>query len=93
MASRLLCWKCGGSLARLPGRMTRLSLCPDCRADLHVCRMCRFHDPGVRSECTHERADRVIDKELANFRTHFRPRPNAHRLCAAFRQRGRRERV
>ncbi len=78
MASKLVCWKCGGALRDVPRPIRRLSKCPHCRVDLHVCRLCRHYDPSVRGECRHDRAERVTDKESANFCTYYRPRPNAH---------------
>jgi len=78
MGAKLECWSCGGSLCEVPRPIARLALCPECRADLHVCRMCRFYDRAVLGECRHDRAERVLDKERANFCTHFRPRPRAH---------------
>ncbi len=62
----------------IPKRITRFTRCPVCRSDLHVCRLCRHHDPAILGECRHERADRVVDKEQANFCTYFRPRRDAH---------------
>ena len=78
MANRLVCWSCGESLKDVPRRITRFTRCPVCRADLHVCRLCRHYDPGILGECRHDRADRVVDKEQANFCTYFRPRRGAH---------------
>lgn len=66
----------------IPKRITRFTRCPICRSDLHVCRLCRHHDPAILGECRHERADRVVDKEQANFCTHFRPRRDAHKATA-----------
>ena len=74
----LVCWSCGGGLRRVPRPIRRLTQCPACRCDLHVCRMCRHRAPGTLGECDHERADRVVDKASANFCTYFRPRPDAH---------------
>lgn len=78
MGSKLVCWQCGEPLRGVPRPIRRLTRCPTCRADLHVCRLCRHYDPGVLGECRHDRAERVVDKEQANFCTYFRPRPGAH---------------
>ncbi len=77
-SSDLVCWRCGHTLKEIPRPITRLSRCIECRADLHVCRLCRHYDRTVLGECRHERAERIVDKELANFCTYFRPRPDAH---------------
>jgi hypothetical protein len=78
MASKLVCWSCGEPVKGVPRRITRFTRCPVCRVDLHVCRLCRHYDPGILGECRHERAERVVDKEQANFCTYFRPRTGAH---------------
>ena len=61
------CWKCGASLAEVPVPFARTAECPRCRADLHVCRMCEFFDPGVRRGCREPVAEEVSDRERANF--------------------------
>lgn len=61
------CWKCGKQLLDEPLPLARLAECPGCRSQLHVCRMCEFFDTGVADACKEPVADRVIDKERANF--------------------------
>jgi hypothetical protein len=78
-AADLVCWKCGASLAALPLPLSREAECPKCRAWLHCCRLCHFHNPRLTSQCDEERAEEVRDKEGANFCDWFRPRPGAHR--------------
>ena len=73
MAVALTCWKCGVSLAEVPVPFARVAECPACRADLHVCRMCEFFDPGVRRGCKEPVADEVSDRERANFCGYFTP--------------------
>ena len=82
MANKLVCWQCGEPLTDVPKRITRFTRCPACRSDLHVCRLCRHYDPAILGECRHDRADRVVDKEQANFCTYFRPRRGAHTASA-----------
>ena len=74
-----VCWKCGTSVAALPLPLSRLAECANCRAYLHACRMCKFHDPRLTGQCQEERAEEVRDKEQANFCDWFKPRPDAHR--------------
>lgn len=78
MRKELVCWQCGASLKSVPLPLSRLAECPRCRADLHVCRMCKHYDTRLIGECRHDRAERVLDKTHANFCTYFRPRPDAH---------------
>ena len=73
MLKPLACWKCGASLAEVPVPFARVAECPRCRADLHVCRMCEFFDPGVRRGCKEPVADEVSDRERANFCGYFTP--------------------
>jgi len=49
------------------GRIGRTDTCPHCDADLHCCRNCRFYDAGSYNQCREPQADRVVDKESANF--------------------------
>lgn len=74
----LVCWKCGASLAALPLPLSRLAECPACRAELHVCRLCRFFDARTARQCSEIRAEEVIDKERANYCDWFKPRPGAY---------------
>lgn len=77
-AEALSCWRCGASLDDVLRPISRFAECPACRADLHVCRMCRFYDPKMIGKCTHDRAERIEVKDRANFCTHFRPTAGAH---------------
>jgi len=73
----LVCWKCGASLESEPLPLARLAECPACHADLHVCRLCEFYDPGVANSCREPIAETVNDKAHANFCGYFQPRPDA----------------
>ena len=57
---------------------SRYEECSACKADLHVCLMCREHDPSVSDGCREDRADFVLDKEKANFCDYFKPRSGAY---------------
>ena len=78
MATSLVCWKCGASLSSIALPIGRLARCPACRAELHVCRLCRHYNASIYGMCREDRADKVLDKECANFCTYFRPRRNAY---------------
>lgn len=73
----LVCWKCGASLAAEPLPLARVSECPSCNADLHVCRLCEFYDTAVAKSCREPVADEVLNKERANFCDYFQPCPDA----------------
>ncbi|MCU0975822.1 MAG: hypothetical protein MUC71_05845 [Steroidobacteraceae bacterium] len=88
--AELSCWKCGASLAELSLPLRRLEECKACGAELHVCRLCEFHDPAVAKSCREPVAEEVKDKTRANFCDYFRPRPGAYvaRTDEAARARG-----
>ena len=69
----LYCWKCGAELPDEPLPLSRMAECPDCRAQLHVCRMCAFFDTSVANSCREPVADRVMDKDRANFCGYLQP--------------------
>lgn len=74
----IVCWKCGNLLEVIHLPLSRTEECPSCSADLHVCRMCRFYDPGVGDACREPVAERVTDKTRANFCGYLELRKNAH---------------
>jgi len=69
----LVCWKCGASLEALSLPLSRTDSCRACRAEIHVCRMCRFYDTGKAKSCAEPVADEVRDKERANFCGYLEP--------------------
>ena len=75
----LVCWKCGASLAGMLLPLSRRDTCPSCRADLHVCKLCRHYDAHRAGQCRELAADRVADKTRANDCGWFVPRPEAYR--------------
>lgn len=78
MAHDLVCWKCGQSLAALSLPLMRLDVCPKCRAEQHVCKMCVEYDTRVAKHCREPTAEEVRDKTAANFCDHFKPRAGAY---------------
>ena len=77
MAHDLACWKCGATLAALSLPLRRLDECPQCHAELHVCRLCVEFDPRAYQQCREPTVEEVRDKTRANFCDHFKPRPGA----------------
>ncbi len=73
MTDSLDCWQCGATLAELSLPLLRTDECRACRAQLHVCRMCRFYDTGKANGCAEPVADEVQDKTRANFCGYFQP--------------------
>lgn len=77
MAETLACWRCGASLAELSLPLSRRDECPECRAELHVCRMCVHYAPSLPDGCDEEDAPEVRGKENANFCDYFKPSRSA----------------
>jgi len=75
--SKLVCWSCGAPLKDIPLPFTRLEQCKTCRADLHVCRQCRFYNPNHSDKCDHDMAEPARDPAVANFCHYFRPKTDA----------------
>jgi len=75
---RLVCWKCGADLAALTPPLSRRDECPQCRAELHVCRMCVDFAPQLAKQCREPTAEEVHDKAHANFCDFFKPRSGAY---------------
>ena len=68
----MVCHACGAEIAARE-RVGRRDRCERCGVDLHSCRQCRFHDPAAYNECAEPQAERVLDKERANFCDYFTP--------------------
>ncbi len=65
-----LCHACQRELA-LKEKPGRKDGCPYCEAFLHCCLNCRFYVPGMHNDCQENQAERVVDKERANFCDYF----------------------
>lgn len=76
------CWRCGADLADIPRPYGRHAQCPACRADLHVCLMCRHHDMSKAKHCRELAADEVGEKTRANPCEWFQARAGAHMTAA-----------
>ncbi|MBM4196054.1 MAG: hypothetical protein FJ197_03000 [Gammaproteobacteria bacterium] len=83
MGHDLVCWRCGGTLAGISLPLRRKEECPACRAELHVCRLCRYWDRRTVRQCSQDDAEEVRNKEQANFCDWFKPRPGAFDAAAA----------
>jgi hypothetical protein len=77
MPNDLVCWKCGVALAALSLPLRRLDVCPQCAAELHVCRLCGLYDRQAYQQCREPTVEEVRDKIRANFCDHFKPRAGA----------------
>ena len=73
MSHNIACYRCGELLSSLSLPLSRQDECPNCRAHLHVCKMCVSFDPGVPKQCREDDADDVFEKERLNFCDYFKP--------------------
>ena len=65
------CWRCGSELVDLLLPVSRREECPDCRAEVHACRMCQFYLDRPRHWCREERAELPAAADTANFCDYF----------------------
>lgn len=77
MSHNLACYRCGASLSGLSLPLSRRDQCPECSADLHVCRMCENFDTRVPRQCREDGAEDVTEKERPNFCEWFEPTERA----------------
>ena len=66
----MICWKCRKETNI--EKPVRGDECPNCHADLHVCKACDFYESGSHNDCRESSADFVSDKERSNFCDYFR---------------------
>jgi len=72
-ASKINCFKCNHTLEYAPmANIGRQEECPSCYQALHCCKMCHFYDLTAYNECKEPMANRVLDKEKANFCDFFK---------------------
>ena len=72
-ANTLKCYNCHKNLEISEGdRILRHEECSSCQASLHCCRMCVHYDTQSYNECREPLAERIVDKEKANFCSYFK---------------------
>jgi hypothetical protein len=54
--------------------ISRSDSCPFCGRDLRCCKQCKFYDTHAYNDCREVEAERIVDKERANFCDYFLPR-------------------
>lgn len=77
MADELVCWKCGTSLKGVLLPLSRTAECRECRAELHVCRLCVNYNARLSDFCNETRAEAPRAPDQANFCDWFKPRYGA----------------
>lgn len=56
---------------QITDRVGRGDTCPFCNADAHCCLNCTFYDISAYNDCREPNAERVLDKDRANFCDYF----------------------
>ena len=72
MPGRVCCHACSADL-EFEDPIGRSQRCPRCGSDLRCCLNCRFHDISSYNDCAEPSAERVLDKDRANFCDYFSP--------------------
>ena len=71
-----ICQACGAE-NQVDGIIGRRDACQNCGADLRACRQCRHYDTSTADDCREPQAERVVDKEKANFCDFYQPAQGA----------------
>ena len=58
---------------QIKGKVGRQDTCPKCKRDLRCCKQCEFYDPDAYNDCREVSAERILDKERANFCDYYIP--------------------
>lgn len=70
MTNTVICFSCNKENTYVE-KLGLRDECESCGADLHVCKNCKFYDPGSYNECRESSADVQREKERANFCDYF----------------------
>ena len=66
------CYKCQAALdIDTRQSIARSEECPKCFANIRCCKMCKHYDTTAYNECREPTADRIVEKEKANFCDHY----------------------
>lgn len=71
------CHFCKKPILLSGGKASFRESCPACGRDAHICRNCGHYDVSAYNECHEPSADRVVDKEKANYCEYFTPPASA----------------
>lgn len=64
---KVKCFACKKDLEFDNTSIPRGEECPYCYANIHSCKMCKFYNSSAYNECVEPSAERVVEKEKANF--------------------------
>ncbi|MBT4791988.1 MAG: hypothetical protein HON90_10485 [Halobacteriovoraceae bacterium] len=64
----IICYHCKEEIKlENTASISRSEECEQCAANIRNCFMCNFYDKNSYNECREPTADRIVDKEKANF--------------------------
>lgn len=66
------CYECGNALNFNLNQISRTTCCIKCDRDVRCCKNCRYYHHGSHNDCNESQAERVLDKERANFCDYFK---------------------
>ena len=66
------CFHCGREIA-FKERVGFRDRCLACDRPVHACRNCTFYDPTYNNQCRETQAERIVEKDRANFCEFFAP--------------------
>ena len=66
------CFHCGDAIA-FKDRVGFRDRCSTCDRPAHACLNCTFYDPAYNNQCREPQADRLVEKDRANFCEYFTP--------------------
>jgi hypothetical protein len=66
------CFHCGRQIEVIE-RVGFRDNCDACGRSLHACLNCGWYDPAYNNQCREPQAERVVDKDRANFCEYFSP--------------------
>jgi hypothetical protein len=73
MDKKILCYSCHAEiLPQIALNISRSTHCPKCDNALKCCRMCLFYNQSSYNECEEPIAEKITDKEKANFCDYFK---------------------
>jgi len=68
------CFHCGRAIEiKRQERVGFRDRCEGCDRPLHACFNCTFYDPAYNNQCRETQAERVVEKDRANFCEYFAP--------------------
>ena len=69
---KVVCYACHKQLDIDPTvKISKKEECDFCYASLYCCRMCEYYAPTAYNECREPNAERILEKEKANFCEYF----------------------